>query len=158
VAESPPAKKEKSSDKKIFVVDDDESVVSMMKTALEIEGFQVRTARDGRSMLKKLPEFMPDLIISDLMMPGGGGYEVLRSLQTDPETSKIPVFLVTGSSMAESTKTMMKQESNLAEYFEKPLRAETLLRKVHKRLNTVSPSQAREGESKDGPVNFDDVF
>lgn len=156
VTEPTAAKKNNPSDKKIYVVDDDELVLSLLKVALEAEGFQVRTGRDGRNMLKKAQEFKPDLIVSDLMMPGGGGYEVLRSLQSDSETSHTPVLIITGSNMASSTKGMLQQESNLAGYLEKPIRPETLLRHVHKILNTISASEIR--AQRPNPVNFDDVF
>jgi CheY-like chemotaxis protein len=133
-----PAKKNKASDMKIMLVDDDDSILQMIRASLEGEGFQVRTGRDARNFLKKAVDYKPDLIVTDLMMPGGGGYELLRSLQSDDITRKIPVLLMTGYSMDNSTKTMMQQEPNLAGYFEKPLRPEKLIRKVHEVLNTMS--------------------
>ena len=153
-----PANKAKPSDKKILIVDDDDSIIAMLKMAFSIEGFEVSTARDGREILKKANQFKPDLIISDLMMPGGGGYEVLRSLQSDPLTQKVPVFMITGSHMAASTKEMMQQEPNLAGYFEKPVRPETLIRAVHKRLNTLSREEERSLQRKEPPTNFSDAF
>lgn len=123
---------------KIMLVDDDDSILQMIRASLEGEGFQVRTGRDARNFLKKAVDYKPDLIVTDLMMPGGGGYELLRSLQSDDITRKIPVLLMTGYSMDNSTKTMMQQEPNLAGYFEKPLRPEKLIRKVHEVLNTMS--------------------
>jgi len=150
--------KAKPEDKRILIIDDDESILLLMKTTFDIEGFQVRTAKDGREIIKIAAEFKPHLIITDLMMPGSGGYDVLRSLQGDPLTSKVPVVLVTGSHMNSSTKDLLKQESNLAGYFEKPVRPETLTRHVHKLLNTISLAELRAQSSKDVPINFNDVF
>lgn len=157
--EPTPAKKANPADKKIFVIDDDDSILSMLRTTFEVEGFQVRTARDGRDLLKKLQGFIPDLIVSDLMMPGSGGYDVLRVLQGDPQTARVPVFIITGSSMAESTKQVMQQEPNLAGYFQKPIRAESLMRQVHKKLNTLSLKEANEQtRPKPTAFGFDDVL
>ncbi|MCG3205338.1 MAG: Response regulator PleD [Elusimicrobia bacterium] len=130
-----------------------------MKTTFEIEGFDVKTARDGRNIQKISSDFKPDLVVTDLMMPGVGGFDVIRQLQSDPVTNKVPVLLITGSNMNESTKSMMQMESNLVGYFEKPVRPETLLRKIHKLLNTASLSEQRAADStKDYPTNFNDIF
>src|SRR5262245_7509536 len=107
-----------------MVLDDDDSILQMIRMTLETEGFQVRTGRDAVDVLKKAVEYRPDLIICDLMMPGGGGYELIRSLQSDDLTRKTPILMVTGYSMDASTKAMIQQEPNLAGYFEKPIRGE----------------------------------
>lgn len=126
------------SDKRVMVVDDDESVLQLLKATFEVEGFQVRVARDGRNLAQKASEYKPDLIVTDLMMPGGGGYEVLRSLQADDVTRKTPVIMITGHVLDDSTKTMIKQEPNLAALLEKPVRPEKLTKEVHRVLNTMT--------------------
>jgi CheY-like chemotaxis protein len=157
VVESYPSKVHPSK-KKVFVVDDDDAIVSLFKTALELEGFNVRTGRDGRNFLARALEYQPDLIIADLMMPAGGGYELIRTLQSDPLTSSIPIVLVTGSHLDASTQAMMKMESNLAFYLEKPVRPESLMLKVHSLLKTLSLDEQRKVATKDFPVDFKDVF
>ncbi len=158
MAESNPSKKALPSTKKVLVVDDDESIVTLFKTALELEGFQVKTGRDGRGILARALEYKPDLIVSDLMMPAGGGYELIRALQIDSVTRKIPIVLVTGSHLDASTKEMMKMESNLVLYLEKPVRPDALIAKVHGILKTLSVDEQRKDANKDFPVNFGDVF
>jgi CheY-like chemotaxis protein len=154
VAINPPDKKLDPTDKKIMVFDDDESIVQMIRATLEAEGFQVRTGRDGTDILKKAVSYDPDLIICDLMMPGGGGYEVLRALQGDDITRKIPVLMITGYSLDTSTKTMMQQEPNLVGYYEKPLRPEKLVTKVHQILNTMTLSEKMQQNRK---IGFEDL-
>lgn len=132
-------------------MDDDESILSLLKTSFEIEGFQVKIGRDGRNLQKTTAEFKPDLVITDLMMPGVGGYDVIRTLQSDPLTSKVPVFLITGSHMNDSTKAMMKMESNLVGYIEKPFRPEGLMVKVHKILNTLTMAEINAQNNPDIP-------
>ena len=152
------SQKFKPSDKKVLIIDDEESILQLLKSAFEVEGFQVKIGRDGRNIQKVSLEFQPDLIVSDLMMPGVGGYDVLRSLQGDPLTAKIPVIMMTGSQMNDSTKSVMQQEPNLVAYLEKPFRPETIIKKAHKVLNTMSAADVRANQSKDPPVDFNDVF
>lgn len=159
MVEQMPPKKVNPSDKKILVVDDDDTILAMMKATFQAEGFQVRTARDGRNISAKAAEFKPDLIVTDLMMPGGSGYELLRTMQADQITRKIPVLIITGSHLDKSTQVLMRQEPNVAGFYEKPVRPETLLKHIHKLLNTLSREEERQQQrSQDFPVNFGDVF
>ena len=135
---SQPAKKAEPSEKKILIVEDDEAILAMMKSAIEMQGFEVKTARDGRSVVQRATQFGPDLIISDLMMPGVGGFEAMRALQGQDATRKTPVIVVTGFQMDSSTRSMIEQEPNFAAFFQKPLRIERLVAEVHRVLNTRS--------------------
>jgi len=154
-----PAKKSDPAEKKVLVIDDDEGITQVIRVTLDLEGFQVRVARDGRAILKRALDFMPDLIITDLMMPGGGGYELIRSLQTDNSTRKIPILMITGHHMDDSTKTMIEQEPNIVGFFEKPFRPERLVQKIHHVLNTTSRQERQEkDQSKAGPTSYDDIF
>lgn len=157
------AKKGDPAQKKVLVVDDDEHICAIFRTALESEGFTVQTGRDGRNILKKAIDFKPDLILTDLMMPGGGGYEVLRSLQSEETTRKTPVIMITGAAMDMSTQAMIKQEPNLAGYLEKPISPERLVKQVHLALNTMSMSEKAAQERNQAVpkkiiTSFDDVL
>ena len=81
---------------RILVVDDRERTVRAIQRVLQKEGYEVLTAFDGVTGLKKICEEKPDLIILDVMMPGMDGYEVCRRLQRDPATARIPVLMLTG--------------------------------------------------------------
>ena len=91
---------------KILLVDDDPLMVRMYQKKLENDGYEVETADDGDVALKKVSSFVPDLILLDIMMPKVNGYEVLKDLQSQKATSKIPVILLTnvGSSDEEVNK------------------------------------------------------
>jgi DNA-binding response OmpR family regulator len=138
-------------DRRIFVCDDDDSIRQMLKATLEAEGFQVSAARDGRDILKKAQEFRPHLLVTDLMMPGGGGYEVLRTLQMDEITRKIKVMVITGQSKDRSTIDMMKQEPNVVDFMEKPFHPEIFLNAVHKVLNTKNFQERNKKKEEDFP-------
>lgn len=124
------------SDKLVLVVDDDELVRSLLERTLRAEGFSVVVAVNGLDAGVKMQNKTPDLIVTDLMMPGQGGYEFLRSLQNS-DRSRTPVFVVTGITLDESTIQMIRQEANVVEFFVKPIRAVQFLSALHRHLKTV---------------------
>jgi len=79
---------------RIFVVDDEPDVVELVQTVLEIEGFAVETATNGRAALARLLADPPDLLILDLMMPDLDGMELLKLLRVDPTGARIPVLIL----------------------------------------------------------------
>ncbi len=79
----------------IMVVDDDPDIVTLVRVILEQEGFNVRCANSGQQFFAVLEKEKPDLIILDVMMPVMDGLVVLARLKDAPETSSIPVILLT---------------------------------------------------------------
>jgi CheY-like chemotaxis protein len=80
----------------VLVVDDDQLFRAMLTGILEKVGYQVLTARDGLEAFKVVIAQCPHVIISDLEMPLLNGYGLLSALQNIPETSFIPVIMITG--------------------------------------------------------------
>ncbi|MEE9121591.1 MAG: response regulator [Syntrophobacteria bacterium] len=78
----------------IMVVDDDPDLVTLIRAILEQKEFNVLCAYDGPQALAGLEKQKPDLILLDIMMPEMDGFEVLRRLKAAPETSSIPVILL----------------------------------------------------------------
>lgn len=87
--------------KKILVTDDEVPVVQIIRTNLELEGYEVVTAHDGEEALRKVAEESPNLIILDVMMPKMDGWEVLSNLKGSPRTQDIPVIMLTALSQME---------------------------------------------------------
>jgi len=81
--------------KRILVVDDERHIVRLVQVNLERQGYEVITAYDGVECLEKAKTGKPDLIVLDVMMPRMDGFEALQRLKTDPETSHIPVVMLT---------------------------------------------------------------
>ena len=145
-------------EKRILVIDDDDHLLKMLQITLEMEGFQVKTERDGRRILELALEYMPNLIVSDLMMPGGGGYEVLHTLQTDPVTRKIPIIIMTGYNKDKSTADILKQEPNVIDFLTKPLDMQTFRQLIHVTLHTKSKDeQIMEQQKRFGEPDFDKI-
>ncbi len=136
------------SEKLVLVVDDDENVRSFIEMSATMEGFQVVTAVNGIDATAKLAQRSADLIITDLMMPGQGGYEFLRSLQGEG-VGRVPIFVVTGSALDSSTVAMIKQEANVVEFVSKPINIVKFIGDLHKHLGTARPSP-RAGEKRAG--------
>jgi two-component system alkaline phosphatase synthesis response regulator PhoP len=84
-----------ASKRTIMVVDDEPEIVTVVRLMLEQKGFNVRCAYNGQQVFADLEEQKPDLIILDVMMPEMDGLEVLRRLKGAPETSSIPVVMLT---------------------------------------------------------------
>lgn len=78
-----------------MIVDDDETMVNLLSTVLEFEGFKTRKAISGKDALQAISEDHPRLILLDIMMPGMDGFEVLASVRGDPATESIPVIMLT---------------------------------------------------------------
>ncbi len=81
--------------KTIMVVDDNPDIVTIVKTLLEVKGYEVQSAYSGQEVLNLLAEQKPDLILLDIMMPRMDGLEVLTRLKGDSNTRSIPVVLLT---------------------------------------------------------------
>jgi CheY-like chemotaxis protein len=124
------------SEKLVLVVDDDETVRSFIETCAAMQGFQVVTAVNGIDAMGKLSARRPDLIVTDLMMPGQSGYEFLRSLQA-AGNGRIPVFVVTGSVLDKSTIAIIRQEANVVEFIAKPVGVGKFVAALHAHLRTA---------------------
>ena len=81
----------------VLVVDDDPDKLHLFEMALRLVGYEVRTAIDGEQALAAIAAYQPDLVISDVMMPGMNGYDLARKIRENPQTKFIPVILQTAA-------------------------------------------------------------
>ena len=79
----------------ILIVDDEPSVRDTLGALLDSKKYNLRFAEDGEQALKKAADFIPDLILLDVMMPGMNGFEVCRSLRSDQLLAKVPIIILT---------------------------------------------------------------
>ena len=77
----------------ILIVEDNPDLAYGLRTGLEIEGYEVAVAEDGETGLARARQWLPDLVILDLMLPGMDGYRVLKSLRDDG--LEMPVLILT---------------------------------------------------------------
>ncbi len=81
--------------KTVLIVEDEEAMASAMASTISLEGLETVIVHNGSEALKVAHKLHPDLVLLDVMMFGMSGFEVCSRLNTDPETSDIPVILVT---------------------------------------------------------------
>jgi len=81
--------------KKVLVVDDEETIRKFVKIQLVKEGYEVNEAADGEQAMVLLEKIRFDALICDIMMPKKNGWEVLNEVRSNPETSEIPVIVLT---------------------------------------------------------------
>jgi CheY-like chemotaxis protein len=140
----------RASDKTILIVDDDENVRSLLELTIQMEGFNVVTAINGLEALKIMASAKPpDLIITDLMMPGQGGYEFLRNLQAEGG-GRLPVYVISASNLDRTTIDMIRQEANVLEFIPKPVPMAALMSNLHKQLNTLPPALQKARDAQGG--------
>jgi len=108
--------------KRILVVDDDQSLRWVTQAQLQQSGYQVDAAANGAEALDRMREVPPDLVITDLMMPGMSGVELLRNIRA--EYPEVIVILVTAFGTVENAVEAMK--AGAYDYITKPVNMEEL--------------------------------
>lgn len=112
----------------ILVVEDDADVRYYIREPLEEEGFKVLEAVNGSDGIAKAQTFMPDLIVSDVMMPEIEGTDLCRQLKQDIRTSHIPVILLTAK--ASEDNIVEGLETGADDYMTKPFNSRILLTRI----------------------------
>lgn len=84
----------------LLIIEDNSDVIYYLQTCLEND-YQIVTSRNGKKGIKKAKEILPDIIISDVMMPEADGLEVCADLKSDERTSHIPIILLTAKATSE---------------------------------------------------------
>jgi CheY-like chemotaxis protein len=121
-----PAAEPRSRPKSILIIDDDTSFGRVVSTHLAGHGYEVSLALDGVSGLKQAFQRRPDLVLLNLILPAGGGENVLANLHKSPESGGIPVFVM--SSLLSSKKLEEKaRELGAQGFISKPIDPEDLL-------------------------------
>jgi two-component system phosphate regulon response regulator PhoB/two-component system alkaline phosphatase synthesis response regulator PhoP len=79
---------------KILIIEDDRYISKMYQLKLSLEGYDVQVADNGRLGVDKVKEFMPEIILLDILMPELDGFEVLQVIKSDDNTKAIPVLIM----------------------------------------------------------------
>src|SRR5579864_23132 len=120
--------------KRVLVVDDHEDILEVVKTVLEMAGYEVSTSLTG-AYFQQMENDLPDLILLDVLLPGEDGREICQRLKGDEKTRHIPVILL--SAHADLLKTA--EECGANDFLAKPFRV-TRLRDIVKKYLSLSSS------------------
>jgi len=120
--------------KRILVVDDDEDFRMCLEQAIRKQGFEVHCVDDGSMAAIRICESRPDLIVTDLMMPGVGGLELIRSL-AEGGFAEIPILVVTACAVDEQARTRLMSQAKVVEIIQKPPNVLLLVETLHRALN-----------------------
>ena len=114
---------------RILIVEDEADAAMLLEKRLSKNGFETVIAKDVIEGIALLQKVKPDLVILDLMLPAGGGATVLKSLRNDPQTSGIPVLVLTASHSPGYKNKIM--EEGVQAYMEKPYEAAELMAAIN---------------------------
>ena len=128
--------------RRILVVDDEQRYVWAIRSVLKTKGYEVLTARDGRTAIELATLEEPDLIVLDIKMPGMDGFEVCQQIR---EFSAAPVIMLTA--LAEDVDKVRGLDVGADDYVTKPFSAEELLARVRAALRRVELSERQDPKS-----------
>jgi len=111
--------------KKVLVIDDEETIRKFIKIQLGKAGYEVKEAADGEQAMAQLKRDRFDVLICDIMMPKKNGWEVLKEVRLNPETSEIPVIFLTAKN--EDNDMSKGYELGATYYITKPFTKSQLL-------------------------------
>ncbi|HYP24253.1 MAG TPA: response regulator [Actinomycetota bacterium] len=130
---------------KVLVADDEPALRKLLKTNMELEGYETLEASNGAEVLQCVERDNPDIILLDIMMPVMDGWEVMTALAANPEYEQ-KVILV--SAKASDDAQLQGWELGADEYITKPFDLESLLQRVRDvAARTEAESEARRAEA-----------
>jgi len=126
----------------ILVVDDEPQIARVLKTTLSSQGYGVRSAANGEEALQEMKTWPPDLIITDLRMPGIDGLELCRRVRVD---SRVPIIVL--SVKGEESIKVQALDAGADDYVTKPFSVNELLARVRAALRRASAGEASDAPS-----------
>jgi diguanylate cyclase (GGDEF)-like protein len=126
--------------RKILLIDDEVSLLEVMKTNLEIEGYDVVTEMSGETGLVSAVVDQPDVVILDIMMPDVDGWEICQRIRSDPRTKYIPIIMLTA--LDETQHVVKGFECGADDYHAKPFDNAELFARIKSVLTKASKGMA----------------
>jgi len=146
--------------KRLLVVDDEPNLLRAVAACLKAENYEVSTARSGHEALLQLAESVPDLVISDIRMPGMDGYKLARQLRGSPRTALVPIVFLTAKD--ETADRIEGFRAGIDAYLTKPFEPDELIAVVSAILQRVERTHSQiarlvsAGKVDDTSVSFPD--
>ena len=125
----------------ILIIDDEPALLLGLAAKIKRQGYHVVTASDGSEGMQKAKEVMPDLILSEVMMPPPNGFELRRLMGQDPHLASIPFIFLTARSGVEDRVNGIRDGAD--DYITKPFVTEELFARIEAVLRRVSVARER---------------
>ena len=139
--------------KRMLVVDDDQDALDLVREALDGDGFEIRSAMDGRKVMEVLENWNPDIVLLDLMLPELDGFEVVHRMALNPKWRSIPVVLMTARDLTHEERRALG--TNRLRMIQKgDFSRDELVAEVNAALSNKSQSGGNEGDSVLGIQDF----
>ena len=126
--------------KRLLVIDDERDLLQAVAVCLRSQGYDVTTAQSGAEGLLRIAENLPDLVISDIRMPGMDGYTLTRQLRSTPRTDLIPIVFLTAKD--QTSDRIEGFRSGVDVYITKPFEPDELLAVVANIIARVQRTHA----------------
>jgi DNA-binding NarL/FixJ family response regulator len=127
--------------KRLLIVEDNIRLLRAIAVCLAQAGYETMTARDGIEANLQIAETIPDLIISDIMMPGSDGYRLVKQLRANPRTDLIPIIFLTAKDTRRDRIEGIR--AGVDAYLVKPFEPEELLSVIGNILSRISRTHTR---------------
>lgn len=116
---------------RILIAEDENDIAQIVKYLLENKGNEVLICKDGQEALDSIPEFMPDLLILDVMMPKMSGYALVKEIKKDETMINIPILMVSGISKgSDKPDDFWQKGMGVDDYITKPFEPKDLVQRV----------------------------
>jgi len=125
------------SKRRVLYIEDNEQNYYLVNVLLKTKDYQVLWAQDGREGIEKALQSKPDLILLDIQLPVMDGYDVAKTLRSNPELNEIPIIAVTSYAMTGDREKALSAGCN--GYIEKPIDPDTFLAQIDKYLPDIDP-------------------
>ena len=129
---------------RVLVVDDEPDIVEILTYNLEKEGFEVKTANDGKKALEIAKKFQPEMILLDIMMPIMDGVETCRQLRDMPEASA--AFIIFLTARAEEYSEVAAFDVGADDYITKPIKPRALMSRINAHFRREKKKSKKESE------------
>ena len=120
----------------MMVVDDDRTMVTLLRTLLELDGYQVVQPKNAASVLESIAAERPDLVLMDVFLRGHDGIDLVRGLRKLPELAQTPVVMTSGMDVSEQSLA-----AGANSFMLKPYDPEVLLQTIRSQLGQTGGTQ-----------------
>jgi DNA-binding NarL/FixJ family response regulator len=128
---------------RLLLIDDDPNLVVLVKDYLELRGYVVEAAKNGRDALRLLEKGLPNLIICDVMMPEMDGYTFVKQVRENPQTSWLPILFLSAKGQMQDRVTGLSKGADV--YMVKPFEPDELVAQIEASLKQAARMRQVQG-------------